>query len=386
VPSRSSKRRWLVVDFDGTCTEHDTTPLLPKLAALAARHYRKDSNEDIKIHKEDLARRLVQFQELEDEFMKLFGEAKSSLLCTDEGGTEEDEIQSMHDVLDALDEPSNKVTHMVSESRVLQGLGHVDARDLEGMLQLSGVTTHTATATTASENAQDNGESVDKIAVRLRHGCESTLARILSQNEQMNKEESSASPSSHCSGWGLAVLSINWCPALIDASLVRPIVRKRRNILQIDSCDTEIPIWSNHVDGDGKVSLHVPGALAKRERIVELRSHIAQTTTNRNNNNNDDDDVADGESVIVYVGDSSTDLAALLEADIGILMGNSSSTAKIARRWGIDIVPLQERKAHGFGSGANGDVGSMQKKKVLWQVDSWSEIDGMLIELDEEWA
>ena len=26
-------RRWLVVDFDGTCTEKDTTPLLPYLAA-----------------------------------------------------------------------------------------------------------------------------------------------------------------------------------------------------------------------------------------------------------------------------------------------------------------------------------------------------------------
>jgi len=221
----------------------------------------------------------------------------------------------------------------------------------------------------------EDKELFDKVVVRLRHGCESTLARILSDNDVTNRKEEEP-PS--CLGWSLAVLSINWCPALINASLVRPVLKKRRSILQVDSCEIEIPIWSNHVDGEGVVSLHVPGALAKRDRIMELRSHIPQTSDDSQR------------SVIVYVGDSSTDLAALLEADIGIIMGTSSSTTVIAKRWGIRIVPLEHRRDHGFGSGGSssldGDAGNWRKKKLLWQVESWQEIDEMLIELDEHWS
>ena len=148
-------------------------------------------------------------------------------------------------------------------------------------------------------------------------------------------------------------------------------LRKRRNILSIDSCDTDIPIWSNRVDGDGTVSLHVPGASAKRERIAELRRHIK---------------TSDGSSAIVYIGDSSTDLAALVEADIGIIMGQSSSMTVLAERWGIQIVPSKYRSQHGFGSNSDDDVSIWRKKKLLWQVESWQEIDEMLIELDEHWS
>lgn len=112
---------------------------------------------------------------------------------------------------------------------------------------------------------------------------------------------------------------------------------------------------------------------------MELRSHILQTSSYDSQR-----------SVIVYVGDSSTDLAALLEADIGIIMGTSSSTSAIAKRWGIQIVPLEHRRDHGFGSGSSSslddDVGVWRKKKMLWQVESWQEIDEMLIELDEYWS
>lgn len=396
----AQRRRWLVVDFDGTCTEHDTTPLLPRLAAAFAARQRSsivsasgkyngeamNKKEASIIHKQDLERRLSQFQQLEDEFVRRFGEAKSTLLSNNKPGEEEEE-QSIHDILDALDVPSTVVTKMVSESRVLEGLGHADARDLERMLQLHGVSTTTNADLDSSEkevegvehkieapvvddvkNPSNEDDEFDKVVVRIRNGCESTLARILLDNEEdiTNRKE----PPS-CLGWSLAVLSINWCPALIDASLIQPVLRKRRNILSIDSCDTDIPIWSNRVDGDGTVSLHVPGASAKRERIAELRRHIK---------------TSDGSSAIVYIGDSSTDLAALVEADIGIIMGQSSSMTVLAERWGIQIVPSKYRSQHGFGSNSDDDVSIWRKKKLLWQVESWQEIDEMLIELDEHWS
>ena len=172
----SKRRRWLVVDFDGTCTEHDTTPLLPRLAAFATRSRSSiskspdgtetDNNDDYN-HQKDMEKRLAQFQLLEDEFMKRYGEARSTMFSNNVN----DESTSLYDVLDALDEPSNIVTEMVSASKCLSGLGHADTKEVEGMLNLHGVTREKA-----SENDSDDHYSDDKVVVRLRHGCESTLA------------------------------------------------------------------------------------------------------------------------------------------------------------------------------------------------------------------
>jgi len=287
--------------------------------------------------------------------------------------------KSFHDALNALDKPSNFVTQLVSESRVLRDLGYFDARQMEDILHL--VTESKGESTTTESNAatedddddddddrDDDGKSLSdkKVVVRLRHGCETTLARILSdeyattttneyrkeQEEEDDNDTNSLRPnSSSCLGWSLAVLSINWCPALIDASLVRPVLKRKRDILGVTSSardDAEIPIWSNRVDADGVVSLHVPGALAKRDKITELRGRILRTTTSEDDRSDDDprDDGSsgNGSSVIVYVGDSSTDLAALLEADVGILIGNSGSATAMAERWGVEIVPLRQRE------------------------------------------
>jgi hypothetical protein len=108
---------------------------------------------------------------------------------------------------------------------------------------------------------------------------------------------------------------------------------------------------------------------------VELRRNIHQSS--------------DSASVIVYVGDSLTDLAALLEADIGIIMGGQNSTSSlttIADRWGIQIVPLKHRRQHDFDAIVRDYSGIRRKQIILWQVESWQEIDEMLLEFDEQWS
>ena len=377
----AKRRRWLVVDFDGTCTEHDTTPLLPRLAALSARSRSsisqsvagKDNksspttnDSDGYNHQKDLQKRLDQFQLLEDEFMKRYGEARSNMFSN-----EDDQSTSLYDVLDALDEPSCIVTDMVSASGCLSGLGHADTTEVEGMLNLHGVTETDKDAkeerTLENENNIENHPD-DKVVVRLRQGCESTLSRILLDDMAKPKEDAHT-----CLGWSLAVLSINWCPALIDASIVQPIIRRRRSLMNIKSCDTEVPIWSNEVNRDGVVTLHVPGALAKRDRILELKRYIKR-------------DCDQTQSTVIYVGDSSTDLAGLLAADVGIIMGNSSSLIQIAKSWGVQIVPLKHRSEHGFESMIMADRSETDsEKKILWQVDEWQEIDEALQEIDELW-
>ena len=340
-------RRWLVVDFDGTCTEKDTTPLLPYLAAAyydSTRHQREKEDCACYIsHEQDLQQRLSLFKVLEDEYMRLLGETYTNLFSDND--EEEVESQSIHEVLHALDEPSIQVTKMVSDSRILGGLGHATSHEISKIL--------------ADDDKHNN------IQVSLKHEFSDVLARILLNKPDAADMNQSSSNEPLCSGWSLAVLSINWCPSLIDAALIQPLLKKRRSILQIEYCDTEIPVWSNRVDEEGVVLLEVPGALAKRDRIKELRRHI-----------HENDESSGSSSIIIYVGDSTTDLAALLEADIGIIIGESSSIMMIAERYGVKIIPSKTR-------GSSDSIESSCEKKILWQVDRWSEIDELLLEVDQ---
>jgi hypothetical protein len=266
---------------------------------------------------------------------------------------------------------------MVSKSRVLYGLGHLDSAELEGMLNIRGISTPVGCNSMNTQGHKACSKD-ERIEIHLKPGCETTLARILMSHSTTN-EMKEASHDNSCMGWSLAILSINWCPALIDASLVQPVLRKKRSLLNQQRCDTEVPIWSNNVDGEGVVTLHVPGSKAKRERIVELRKCLEYL------NRNSKEAKTHKEHLIVYVGDSSTDLAALLEADIGIIMGNSESTRNIAEQWGIEIVPLKDRHEHGFDARTSSLLGGNKNRTRLWQVNNWQVINETLEELDIHW-
>ena len=373
----SLRRRWLVVDFDGTCTNHDTTPLLPKLASYFARSRSTLSSDENKPtdtleefnHEQDLQRRLMQFEQLENEFLTRYNAVKNTLLSQEAATATHDDnrMQSLHEVLDALDEPSTIVTGMVSESGVLHGLGYADSTDLEEILNLKGVAISTSERVTEKGKCNTTqNKPEEKIDIQLRPGCTETLTRILLSHSPSDPELISESS---CLGWSLGILSINWCPALIDASLVQPVLREKRRILNQQHCETEVPIWSNNVTEEGFVTLHVPGALAKRDMILELRKCLEHM---------EDDTEAPQKHLIVYVGDSSTDLAALIEADIGVIMGTSCSTRAVAEKHGIHIHSLKNRQEFGF------DIGS-SSGNTLWQTESWQEINEMLDEIDTRW-
>mmetsp|Transcript_28903 Transcript_28903/g.52892 ORF Transcript_28903/g.52892 Transcript_28903/m.52892 type:complete len:344 (+) Transcript_28903:106-1137(+) len=305
-----STTRWLVVDFDGTCSERDTTPLLPQLAAV--------------LHGDSVEERLSIFAELESEFFRRYAAAKSQMCPT---------TMSLEDALDSLDQVSNEVTAKVSSSGVLRGL-NVTPQDICAVME-------------QNDQVSDH--------VRLRPGC----AQVLAQAIRCRR-----------SNWQLGVLSINWCPSLIDAALLQPIWQHTtEHDIRLDEEDNNnnnnnsndgrqrrplgskehVPIWSNAVDHDGVVSLQVPGALAKKDRILQLKAS----------------------GLVVYIGDSSTDLAALVEADLGILIGNSKSTATMAEQWGINVHPLRRRQQ--FLLEKKGEI-----SKVIWMAESWAEIQVVL--------
>jgi len=287
APSEENKSgtRWLVVDFDGTCTERETPSLLPKLAS--------ELNGD-----DSLEKRVVQFKEFEDEYYRLYKAAKERI---------SPDTMTLEEALDSLDDVSNLVTEHVSASGVLQGL-NVPPKDILELIE-------------SDEEVRDY--------LKLHSDCLQVLARYA------------------VTEWQLGILSINWSPSLIHATVVQPLQRL------IEGKEVDVPIWSNTIDANGIVSLKVPGALAKKACIARLRP-----------------------AFVVYVGDSSTDILALLEADVGILMGKCNSAVAMAERWGIQVLPLsqhqRERTSVNCYSTSNQPEDSA---KVIWMAESWHEID-----------
>ena len=282
TPAASKNHHWLVVDFDGTCTEQETTSLLPKIAA-------KLSGDGT------LEERIALFKTFEDEYYQLYNVAKEKM-CS--------ETMSLEEALDSLDEVSNLVTEHVSASGVLKGL-NASSNTIANLIE-------------SDEKVRDN--------VALRSGCLDVLTRKAAN------------------GWLLGILSINWSPSLIHAAIVRPLSQR-----VLDTVD--VPIWSNLVNSNGVLSLKIPGALAKRACIQKLKPNF-----------------------VVYVGDSSTDLLALIEADIGILIGSSNSAIDVANRWRIQVFPLSKRPE--TTTRQDDDTAN-----VIWRAKNWLEIDQLLKDL-----
>ena len=289
-------KKWLVVDFDGTCSENDTTGVLPKLAAILS-------------DDECIENRLATWSRLSDEYLEKYGAAKERI-CH--------KTQSLDEALDSLDEVSTAVTQKVSSSQVLAGLNAAKPGTIQEILErdLQG-------------------------SVQLRQDCAAVLARSMAMK------------------WSLGVLSINWCPALIQAALLLPLSQELDRLRNGEEDDNSIssesvPVWSNQIDCDGKVELDVPGATAKKTRIAGLRQG--------------------GGTFVIYVGDSSTDLSALLEADVGILIYSSTfvaeSTIAVAERWGVRVLPLADRKS---------SEGSTSGQSILWTASSWEEIEQLIL-------
>ena len=69
--------------------------------------------------------------------------------------------------------------------------------------------------------------------------------------------------------------------------------------------------------------------------------------------------------VTIYIGDSFTDLLALLKADVGIIIGESESMYKVCNDFGIHVVPSSEWSYERF---------SNEENKVLYLVSTWNDI------------
>lgn len=87
-----------------------------------------------------------------------------------------------------------------------------------------------------------------------------------------------------------------------------------------------------------------------------------------------------GKHLTIYIGGSVGDLLCLLKADIGIVIGSSSSLRRVGNQFGVSFVPLfsglvnkQKEVIEGRSSNWKGSSG------ILYTVSSWAEIHAFLL-------
>lgn len=88
----------------------------------------------------------------------------------------------------------------------------------------------------------------------------------------------------------------------------------------------------------------------------------------------------DRKNLSVYIGDSVGDLLCLLEADIGIVIGSSSSLRRVGTQFGVTFIPLypglvKKQKEYNEGSSSNWKG----KSGMLYTVSSWAEVHAFIL-------
>ncbi|CAB1096050.1 unnamed protein product [Ectocarpus sp. CCAP 1310/34] len=129
-------------------------------------------------------------------------------------------------------------------------------------------------------------------------------------------------------------------------------------------------VFDEHGVSTGEIAVKIPGSFGKHQRFLDLAAMARES-------------VASSESsprlMTVYVGDSVTDLLAMLDADVGIVVGNSGSFERVARAFGIDILPLASVYEAMDGRGelptTGAPLGSGQR---VYRASQWTEIDVFL--------
>ena len=150
-------------------------------------------------------------------------------------------------------------------------------------------------------------------------------------------------------GIEVEILSANWSKALIQGATERLCDQIITNSLQYDVSGRST----------GKIHLHVVSA---RDKLRKFRS--------RKKNPPNPDEIGDGGvKRTLYIGDSISDFLAILDADLGVLIGQNRTAMQTIERFRLPTQRLQE--------GTRFDSSRHYQGTILL-IDSWKVLDDFL--------
>lgn len=188
-----------------------------------------------------------------------------------------------------------------------------------------------------------NLEDIKKAGERLilQDGC-TTFFESVVKNENLNAK--------------VHVLSYCWCGDLIRSAFSSGGLH-------------ELTVHANEFTFEGSIST---GEIVKKvespiDKVRAFKDILVNGSKDRKN-------------LTIYIGDSVGDLLCLLEADIGIVVGSSSSLRRVGTQFGVSFVPLyprvikkQKEIAEGSSPNWKGSTG------ILFTVSSWAEIHAFIL-------
>ncbi len=129
------------------------------------------------------------------------------------------------------------------------------------------------------------------------------------------------------------ILSSNWCKDFVFGCL--------EGRVDEDNIIANQPIYdpTSHLS-TGAVQFSVVSAFDKQKHVEQLRSKQQKEKKDKENNEPNGNKIA--EAAVMYVGDSTNDLMALLEADLGVLLGSNQNVLRIMENNHIRMLPLRD--------------------------------------------
>ncbi|KAG2580819.1 hypothetical protein PVAP13_6NG366000 [Panicum virgatum] len=193
-----------------------------------------------------------------------------------------------------------------------------------------------------------NLEDIRKAGERLilQDGCKNFFQKIGKTRENLNLD--------------IHILSYCWCAELI------------RSAFSSVGCLDGLNIHSNEFVFEGSVSTgqierKMQSPLDKVEKFKSIKSGMDSTAP----------------SLSVYIGDSVGDLLCLLEADIGIVVGSSTSLRRVGKQFGVSFVPLFPGLVEKQRQLTEQEKSRFKSRSgVLYTVSSWSEIHAFILGSD----
>ncbi|RIA98570.1 hypothetical protein C1645_870650 [Glomus cerebriforme] len=161
-------------------------------------------------------------------------------------------------------------------------------------------------------------------------------------------EEPNSTFTNEITGRNLYIISTNWSKDIILGSLFELTSENKFDRENIFSNDL---VFNNDDCSIGKLDRKV---LCANDKL----KIFSQLNTSKSN-------------MSVYIGDSDTDLPCLLQADIGIIMGNNRSLTKHCYKYEIEIV---EGLADFESCNIDDLYGESEQRNKLYRIQTWKEI------------
>ncbi|KAL5996648.1 hypothetical protein ACLOJK_007567 [Asimina triloba] len=293
-------------DFDLTCSVVDSSAILAEIAILTSPKVVQDVPENINPRKSS-----VELRKSWDDLSKLYTEEHEECIESIIPGEHEEAFnyEGLCKALEQLSDFEKRANSRVIDSGVLKGL-----------------------------NLEDIKRAGERLM--LQDGCVAFFQQIVNKKEELNVD--------------FHIVSYCWCGDLIRSafSSVCPCGQESvepmkvghtsgklswdppvKELMKVILCQTgglgALNIHANEFNYEESIST---GEIIKKmespmDKVQAFKDILKSRTDSCNH-------------LSVYIGDSVGDLLCLLEADIGIVVGSSSSLRRVGRHFGVSFIPL----------------------------------------------